>query len=255
MSELDRASLDRTLPPRSGSADWDEVLRGAGAGRERRGRRLVGSLRPCSSSSLARPQPSAPCVTSSATGSRTFNVASIPVKAREGALPSGSCSWRRRRRHTRSWRIVPEPSLRAPTCHGPVCARQRARADCPNRWPRAGVERAPRGLRDPPGRSEAARRHHDEGTPGGCVRAHPAGARSPEARLRHADLHGRHRVSQAGEFFTEPPRTRPASFRDVRASEKLRSRTIRRWMRSLREHGFQTSYAPGLATILRSIPY
>ena len=41
MSELDRASLDRTLPPRSGSADWDEVLRGAGAGRERRGRRLV----------------------------------------------------------------------------------------------------------------------------------------------------------------------------------------------------------------------
>ena len=42
MSELDRASLDRALPPRSGSADWDEVLRGAGAGRERRGRRLVG---------------------------------------------------------------------------------------------------------------------------------------------------------------------------------------------------------------------
>ena len=41
MSELDRASLDRTLPPRSGSADWDEVLRGAGAGRDRRGRRLV----------------------------------------------------------------------------------------------------------------------------------------------------------------------------------------------------------------------
>ena len=39
MSELDRASLDRTLPPRSGSADWDEVLRGAGRGR--RGRRLV----------------------------------------------------------------------------------------------------------------------------------------------------------------------------------------------------------------------
>ena len=42
MSDLDRASLDRTLPPRSGSADWDEVLRGAGAGSERRGRRLVG---------------------------------------------------------------------------------------------------------------------------------------------------------------------------------------------------------------------
>jgi hypothetical protein len=41
MSELDRASLDRTLPPRSGFADWDEVLRGAGAGRERRVRRLV----------------------------------------------------------------------------------------------------------------------------------------------------------------------------------------------------------------------
>lgn len=41
MRELDRAILDRTLPPRAGSADWDEVLRGAGAGRERRGRRLV----------------------------------------------------------------------------------------------------------------------------------------------------------------------------------------------------------------------
>jgi hypothetical protein len=41
MSELDRASLDRTLPPRSGSADWDEVLRGAGAGRESHRRRLV----------------------------------------------------------------------------------------------------------------------------------------------------------------------------------------------------------------------
>jgi len=41
MSELDRASLERTLPPRSGSADWDEVLRGAGAGRESHGRRLV----------------------------------------------------------------------------------------------------------------------------------------------------------------------------------------------------------------------
>ena len=39
MSELDRATLDRILPPRSGSADWEEVLRGAG--RERRGRRLV----------------------------------------------------------------------------------------------------------------------------------------------------------------------------------------------------------------------
>jgi hypothetical protein len=41
MSELDRASLDRTLPPRSGFADWDEVLRGAGAVRQRRVRRLV----------------------------------------------------------------------------------------------------------------------------------------------------------------------------------------------------------------------
>ena len=42
MSDLDRASLDRTLPQRSGSADWDEVLRRAGQTRERRGRRLVG---------------------------------------------------------------------------------------------------------------------------------------------------------------------------------------------------------------------
>ena len=42
MSDLDRASLDRTLPQRAGSDDWDEVLRRAGQTRERRGRRLVG---------------------------------------------------------------------------------------------------------------------------------------------------------------------------------------------------------------------
>jgi hypothetical protein len=42
MSELDRASLDRILPPSFGSADWDDVLRRAGPRRERRGRRLVG---------------------------------------------------------------------------------------------------------------------------------------------------------------------------------------------------------------------
>ena len=91
MSELDRASLDRTLPPRSGSADWDEVLRGAGAGGNVVDDALSASLRPCSSSSLARPQPSAPCVASSAARRRTLHAASIPVKAREGALPSVSC--------------------------------------------------------------------------------------------------------------------------------------------------------------------
>lgn len=42
MSDLNRATLDRTLPERFGAADWDEVLRSASAGRERRGRRLVG---------------------------------------------------------------------------------------------------------------------------------------------------------------------------------------------------------------------
>ena len=42
MSDLDHTSLDRILPPSSGSADWDDVLRRAGRGRERRGRRLVG---------------------------------------------------------------------------------------------------------------------------------------------------------------------------------------------------------------------
>jgi hypothetical protein len=42
MSDLDHSSLDRILPPSSGSADWDDVLRRAGHGRERRGRRLVG---------------------------------------------------------------------------------------------------------------------------------------------------------------------------------------------------------------------
>ncbi len=103
-----------------------------------------------------------------------------------------------------TWRLVlefsPAPDASSDRgSHGPVCASHRARAGCPNRWPQAGVERAPRGLRDPPRRSEAARRDHDEGTPEGCVRAHPARARSPEARLRHADLHVRHRVSQADE--------------------------------------------------------
>ena len=44
MSDLDRASLDRTLPQRSGSADWDDVLRRAGPTSERRGRRLVGAV-------------------------------------------------------------------------------------------------------------------------------------------------------------------------------------------------------------------
>ena len=42
MSDLDHTSLDRILPPSSGSADWADVLRRAGRGRERRGRRLVG---------------------------------------------------------------------------------------------------------------------------------------------------------------------------------------------------------------------
>ena len=31
MTDLDRASLDRILPPTPGSADWDDVLRRAGA--------------------------------------------------------------------------------------------------------------------------------------------------------------------------------------------------------------------------------
>jgi hypothetical protein len=42
MSDLDHSSLDRILPPSSGSADWDDVLRRAGSTRERRGRLLVG---------------------------------------------------------------------------------------------------------------------------------------------------------------------------------------------------------------------
>jgi hypothetical protein len=42
MSDLDHISLDRILPPSSGSADWDDVLRRADQTRERRGRRLVG---------------------------------------------------------------------------------------------------------------------------------------------------------------------------------------------------------------------
>ena len=31
MTDLDRASLDRILPPTPGSADWDDVLNRAGA--------------------------------------------------------------------------------------------------------------------------------------------------------------------------------------------------------------------------------
>ena len=53
---------------------------------------LSPSLRPCSSSSLARPRPSARCVTSSAPEiRRRVNVTTMPSKARRGALASGSC--------------------------------------------------------------------------------------------------------------------------------------------------------------------
>ena len=42
MSDFDRASLDGILPPSSGSADWDDVLRRAGQKSDWRGRRVVG---------------------------------------------------------------------------------------------------------------------------------------------------------------------------------------------------------------------
>jgi Tol biopolymer transport system component len=41
MTDLDRASLERVLPSTPGSADWEDVLRRAGAGRGARRRRLV----------------------------------------------------------------------------------------------------------------------------------------------------------------------------------------------------------------------
>ena len=87
-----------------------------------------------------RPQPSAPCVTSLATGSRTLNVTSLPVKARGGALAVRILSNR-----TAQAADVGGGSCLSRTqlhrgSHGPVCASHRARAGSPNRWPRAGVD-------------------------------------------------------------------------------------------------------------------
>ena len=209
MSDLDHSSLDRILPPSSGSADWDDVLRRAGRTRERRGRRLAAVV-------------AALLVLVVGTASAFGTVRGLFGDEQHVARFFFASEGKRGSFGVRILSVDLDPphtskcgvggsflSRRGSPCayHTPVCASHRAWADCPNWRPRAGVERAPRGLRDPSGRSEAARRDHDEGTPARCVRAHPATARSPEARRRHADLHARHRVGHAGEFFTEQPRT------------------------------------------------
>ena len=113
MSELDRASLDRTLPPRSGSADWDEVLRGAGTGTERRGRR--------SPIALAAAVLVVVVGAASAFGTVRHIFGNSPPHIQRSFYPSegkrGSFTVRfvsmsdGAGGHTREWRIVPEPSL------------------------------------------------------------------------------------------------------------------------------------------------
>ena len=110
MSELDRASLDRTLPPRSGSADWDEVLRGAGQTRERRGRRLVGVVAALLVLVVG---------TASAFGTVRDIFGNSPPHVQRSFYPSegkrGSFTLRfvsmsdGAGGHTREWRILPEP--------------------------------------------------------------------------------------------------------------------------------------------------
>jgi hypothetical protein len=109
MSELDRASLDRTLPPRSGSADWDEVLRGAGAGRERRGRRLVGVVAVLLV--LVVGTASAFGTVRDLFGSKHVQRAFYSNEGKRGSFGLRILFIDQ----ARSWRIVPEPGAEAPT--------------------------------------------------------------------------------------------------------------------------------------------
>ena len=199
MSELDRASLDRTLPPRSGSADWDEVLRGAGAGRERRGRRLVAVVAALLVLVVG---------TASAFGTvRDLLGIGTPggdalyaMQGKRGSFVLRDVSITDVGDRSRGWRIEVRatPGSKRLGFYGPVRARHRARTESrtPPDQVAQVVARTPRGLRDPPGRSDAARRDHSEGWRAGSrVRVDPATARDSEARLRHCEHHAR--VSQA----------------------------------------------------------
>ena len=204
MSELDRASLDRTLPPRSGSADWDEVLRGAGAGRERRGRRLVAVVAALLVLVVGTASAFGTVRDLFGNGTRgggafhamegkrgSFFLRDVSITDAAGNPITDAAGNR-----SRGWRI--EVRLGRSGSYGPVRASHRARTVCrtPPDQVAEVVARTPRGLRDPPGRSDAARRDHREGWRAGRVRAHPATARDSEARLRHGEHHAQ--VSQAG---------------------------------------------------------
>ena len=217
MSELDRASLDRTLPPRSGSADWDEVLRDAG-------REGTPWTTPCGRRcGLARP--------------RRWHGLGLrhrarPLRQRDARRRCLPCHGRQERElfpprffHHRR-RRQPIAALADRGCarlYGPVRASHRARTVCrtPPDQDAEVVARTPRGLRDPPGRSDAARRDHREGWPAGRVRAHPATARDSEARLRHGEHHAQ--VSQGGAPSPEPLRTPPANSRTCRSRTRCSS--------------------------------
>jgi hypothetical protein len=122
MSELDRASLDRTLPPRSGSADWDEVLRGAGAGRERRGRRLVAVV--AALLVLVVGTASAFGTVRDLFGNGKPHVARgfYPSEGKRGSftvrLLTIATGGEQDRRLVRRWSIVPEPTMGTPSPTG-----------------------------------------------------------------------------------------------------------------------------------------
>ena len=114
MSDLDRATLDRTLPERFGAADWDEVLRGAGAGRERRGRRLVAVVAAVLVLVVG---------TASAFGTVRDLFANGPHVERnffssEGTRGSFAVRLLFMSDRTRGWRIVPGPTLGTPSPTG-----------------------------------------------------------------------------------------------------------------------------------------
>ena len=121
MSDLDHSSLDRILPPSSGSADWDDVLRRAGQTRERRGRRVVGVVAALLVLVVG---------TASAFGTVRGFFGNSPPHVQRSFYPSegkkGSFTVRfvsmsdGAGGHTREWRILPEPQSYAESVSVPA---------------------------------------------------------------------------------------------------------------------------------------
>ena len=224
MSELDRASLDRTLPPRSGSADWDEVLRGAGAGRERRGRRLVAVV--AALLVLVVGTASAFGTVRGLFGDGTRGGGDVhAIEGKRGSffLRDVFITTRRRPYDGRQ----PIAGLADRGCAtGPALPRASTRkspgADgmSDSAGSSAGVARAPRGLRDPPGRSEAARRDHEKGRPQGVFVLTPL---QPGILKRDSGTLAHGAGKSGGESSPEPPRTPPASSRTCRSRTRCSS--------------------------------